>query len=63
MVAGEQLVLAAVHHIEMAQEQRELYQSKKKEAIATSLLPPQERVLCYVADYAQNMPVPNFASE
>jgi hypothetical protein len=27
------------------------------------LLEPSQRILCYVADYAQNMQVPNFASE
>jgi hypothetical protein len=63
MVAGEELVKAAARHVEMAQQQRLLYQDKKQEAIGTSSLPPTERVLCFVADYAQNMQIPNFASE
>ena len=36
---------------------------KKKEAIETLQGTTPNRVLCYVADYAQNMYVPNFASE
>ena len=63
MLHGERLVLAAARHVEMAQRQRLLYQAKKKEAMDTCLLPPSERVLCFVADYAQNMCLPNFASE
>jgi hypothetical protein len=57
------LVKAAARHVVQAQQQRILYQDKKKEAIATAALPPSQRVLCYVADYAQNMQIPNFASE
>jgi hypothetical protein len=63
MEGGEQLVMAAAKHVEMAQLQRLLYQQKKQEAVATVDLRPSERVLCYVADYAQNMYIPNFASE
>ena len=63
MLEGERLVIAAARHVEMAQRQRQLYQTKKKEAIDSHLLPASERVLCYVADNAQNMCLPNFASE
>ena len=63
MLHGKQLVLAAAKHVEMAQRQRLLYQVKKKEAMDSLLLPPSERVLCFVADYAQNMCLPNFASK
>jgi hypothetical protein len=49
--------------IEMAQQQQELYRKKKKEPINTVGNPPRDRVVCFVADYAQNLPIPNFASE
>jgi hypothetical protein len=63
MVAAEKLVTDAARHVEMAQQQRSLYQEKKQEAKDTASLPPSQRVLCFVADYAQNMQIPNFASE
>jgi hypothetical protein len=63
MEEGEDIVVKAAKHVEMAQQQRILYQQKRKEATATALLRPSERVLCYVADYVQNMYIPNFASE
>jgi hypothetical protein len=63
MLEGEELVKVAAKHVEMAQQQRELYQQKRTDAIDTKDLPPKERVLCFVADYAQNMPIPHFASE
>jgi hypothetical protein len=63
MVRNEDLVLAAAMHVEAAQRQRLLYQQKRSEAIATKDATTTERVLCYVADYAQNMYLPNFASE
>jgi hypothetical protein len=55
MVAGEKMVEDAARHVVEAQEQRELYRKKKKEAIDTLQEPPEARVLCFVADYAQNM--------
>jgi hypothetical protein len=63
MERGEQLVIVAARHVEMAQQQRALYQQKRKEAKDTIGNRPSERVLCYVADYAQNMYIPNFAGE
>jgi hypothetical protein len=63
MLAGEQLVKDAARHVKMAQQQRELYQDKKLEAKGTVELPPTECALCFVADYVQNMQIPNFASE
>jgi hypothetical protein len=63
MVQGEALILAAGRHVEMAQQQRSLYQLKRRTAVATADKRPSERVLCFVADYAQNMYIPNFASE
>jgi hypothetical protein len=62
-LAEEELVKATARHVVQAQQQRILYQDKKKGAIATAALAPSQRVLCYVADYAQNMQIPNFASE
>jgi hypothetical protein len=63
MVRNEDLVKAAALHVAMAQQQRSLYQQKRAESMATKHLPANERVICYVADYAQNMYLPNFASE
>lgn len=60
----EALILNAARHVEMAKIQREYYQNKKQEAIATTALEdPTQRSLCYVADYAQNMGIPSFAYE
>jgi hypothetical protein len=55
MLRGEELVQVAARHVEMAQQQRCLYQVTRKAAIATVDQRPSERILCYVADYAQNM--------
>jgi hypothetical protein len=63
MVQGEALILAAGRHVEMAQQQRALYQLKRQTAVATADKRPSEGVLCFVADYTQNMYIPNFASE
>ena len=63
MEQGEALIVTVARHVEMAQQQRLLYQQKKKEAMDNVSLHPSQRVLCYVADYAQNMYTPNFASE
>jgi hypothetical protein len=63
MLHGEELVKVAARHVEMAQQQRALYQQKRQQAIDTVDRSPAERVLCYVADYAQNMYIPNFAGE
>jgi hypothetical protein len=63
MLRGEELVKTAARHVEMAQQQRALYQQKRKAAIDTAGLPLEERTLCFVADYAQNMYIPNFAAE
>ena len=64
MYNNERLVQAAARHVNMAQKQRLLYHQKKKEAIESIQQgTTANRVLCDVADYAQNMYVPNFASE
>jgi len=63
MIAREEMILAAGVHVKNARTQREYYQQKKMEAKETSRLPPKERTLCFVADYAQNMGVPSFNYE
>jgi hypothetical protein len=60
---NEALIIKAAIHVKMAQKQRLFYQEKRQEAIDTVNNRPSERVLCYVGDYAQNLCVPNFASE
>ena len=59
----ETMVLQATLHVSMAQTQRQLYQAKKLAAMETKDNRPSERVLCFVGDYAQNLYIPNFASE
>jgi hypothetical protein len=63
MVAAEKTIEAAARHVAMAQEQRELFRLKKEEAVWSRNKDQSERVMCYVADFAQNMYIPNFASE
>jgi hypothetical protein len=63
MMENEELVIEASKHVEMAQIQRKLFQKLKASAVATALLPPEERVVTFVADYSQNMYIPNFAME
>jgi hypothetical protein len=63
MLQSEKLVTDAAIHVDFAQRQRELYRLKRAEAMATKDLPPSERVLTFVADFAQNMGIPNFAGE
>ena len=55
--------MKAAHHVMMARKQRELFNTKKEEARATASLPMEQRTFTYVADFAQNMYVPNFAAE
>jgi hypothetical protein len=63
LLQNEELVIAASKHVESAQKQRHLYQRKKAEAMATLTSPTEDRVLTFVADYAQNMYIPNYAGE
>ena len=63
MEENELLILRASNHVRMAQNQRLLYQEKRQAAVDTRSNRPSERILCYVGDYAQNLYIPNFASE
>lgn len=47
----------------MAQEQRKLFNQKKKEARDTAGKRIEDRVITLVADYSQNMYLPNFAGD
>ena len=53
----------AAHHVMMAKKQRDLFNSKKEMARSTAHLPQEQRVFTFVADFAQNMYIPNFAAE
>lgn len=63
MLDNEAMILKASNHVHMAQAQRKYFQDKKKEAFDTRSNKPSERVITFVADFAQNLSVPNFASE
>ena len=59
----EQLVEKAAHHVMMAKKQRDYFNTKKEQAKSTADLPQEQRVFTFVADFAQNMYIPNFAAE
>jgi hypothetical protein len=61
----EDLVLAAGRHVMMARAQREYFNTKKIEARehASAKRPQHHRTYTFVADFAQNMYLPNFAAE
>jgi hypothetical protein len=63
--AEEDLIIAAGKHVEMARIQRLLFVSKKEEAKlhAAMDMPQEQRTYTFVADFAQNMYIPNFAAE
>jgi hypothetical protein len=67
MIESERLIEEAAKHVMMAKKQRELFNYKKQRAIADAIsIPPspkEYRVMTWVADYAQNMYLPNFKSE
>jgi hypothetical protein len=63
MEASELRVLAAAKHVERARKQRELFNVKKQQAKDDKDKPRKDRVYCFVADFAQNMNLPNFAEE
>jgi hypothetical protein len=62
MLAQEAEILGVARHVEMAQKQRILFNQKKDIAFADKDKQREERVFTLVADYAQNMYLPNFAS-
>ena len=61
----ETLVEEAAHHVMMAKKQRDFFRDKKEQAVCDRLAgkPLHERTVTWVADYAQNVSVPNFAGE
>jgi hypothetical protein len=62
MQAQEEEILSVARHVEMAQKQRILFNNKKDIAFLDKDKPKEDRVFTFVADYAQNMYLPNFAS-
>ena len=64
-VQQEGLVMDAAKHVTMARAQRDFFRDKKEEAYLHRLQgkPMEERILTFVADYAQNVSVPHFAGE
>ena len=62
MLRQEQELLSVARHVEMAQLQRILFNNKKDIAFLDKDKPKEDRVFTLVADYAQNMYLPNFAS-
>ena len=65
MEAQEDLIVRAAKHVAMAKEQRQLFVRKKAEAREDAIkgIPQEQRTYTFVADFAQNMYLPNFASE
>lgn len=63
IIEQEDMILKAAKHVEMARIQRQYYQDAKTLSRTTAHLPPSQRSLCIVADYAQNMGVPSFGYE
>jgi hypothetical protein len=63
MEESEQRVLNAAKHVQRAKGQRELFNKKKQQAKEDRDKPRADRVYCFVADFAQNINLPNFAEE
>ena len=59
----EERVLAAAKHVERATKQQELFNLKKQEAKDDKEKHRGARSYCFVADFAQNMNLPNFSAE
>jgi hypothetical protein len=61
----EQIITKAARHVEMARKQQEFFNSKKDRAKHDRQrnLPQKERLYCSVADFAQNMNIPNFSAK
>ena len=62
---SKEVIRKATEHVEMACKQRQLFNRKKDKAKQDrrNELSQEERTYCYVGDFAQNMCLPNFASE
>ena len=61
----EQIVINAAKHVNMARKQRLLFIAKKEKAKedARNGVKQEDRVYTFVADFAQNMYLPNFSAE
>ena len=61
----ESVILKAGRHVEMARKQREYFNHKKQVAKEhrSKGVKQEERTYCFVADFAQNMNIPNFSAE
>ena len=59
------MIVRAAKHVAMAKEQRVLFVRKKAQAREDAIkgIPQEQRTYTFVADFAQNMYLPNFASE
>jgi hypothetical protein len=62
-LASEEIILAAAEHVDKQRKQREFFQLLKQQARSTKDKGKAMQVHTFVADFAQNMGVPNFASE
>ena len=60
---SEELILAAAEHVDKQKKQREFFHLLKQQARSTTDKGKAMQVHTFVADFAQNMGVPNFASE
>jgi hypothetical protein len=63
MKEQEQFIIDAAKHVKMAQKQRELFVLKKEEAKWEAKNAQEERTYTFVANFAQNMYLPNFNAE
>lgn len=63
VLESEELIMKASTHVQRAKNQRLYFNQKKKEAATDVSKPKDQRCYTFVADYAQNMYLPSFASE
>jgi hypothetical protein len=63
MKEQDQIVIDAAKHVKMARKQRELFVLKKEEAKREAKNVQEEGTYTFVADFAQNMYLPNFNAE
>ena len=63
MEQSEQRVIDSAKHVERARKQRELFNLKKRPAKEDRNKPRDKHLYCFVADFAQNMNLPNFSEE
>ena len=65
MEEQELILLQAGKHVTMARKQREYFNIKKQKARddRKASVRQEDRTYCFVADFAQNMNIPNFSAE